>query len=252
VSPSPCLTTTARRAARAVLVALGVTVVVLAGSTGAGAAPAQVPSSSSTPATPTTTQNLLSSSTTAPSTTSAAQAATSTTAGSNGSASDAADDNRRVWYVVAALVAVALALTGLTIWYWFRTRPTAAGRGADSSTGRHGRGSAPLDHDLPPEDTVAAPVRSSTTREKTPARGTSAVTSVPADLRAAALTDRARARRERRPLTADDAPDHDASDQDWAPRGTGEHERVDVDRPVTRRPDRSARAAALDRARDSP
>ena len=78
VSPSPCLTSTARRATRAVLVALGLTVVVLAGSTGAGAAPAQVPTSS-TPGTPTTTQNLLSSSTTAPSTTSAAQEATSTT-----------------------------------------------------------------------------------------------------------------------------------------------------------------------------
>jgi len=73
---------------------------------------------------------------------------------------------------------------------------------------------------------------------------------VPAGLRAAALTGPKRARTERRPLTADDAPDHDASDQDWAPRGTGEHDRVDVDRPVTRRPGRSARSAALERARE--
>jgi len=236
---------------RAGVLALGLTVALLGGSTAVGAFPAQVPTSSSTPGTPTTTQNLLSSSTTAPSTTSAAQGATTTTTGSTDAASDdAADDNRRVWFVVAALVAVAAALAGLTVWYWFRTRPTAPGRRARTDPGRHGRGGAPLDHDLPAEDAPAAPVASGADGATTPARGSAVVTSVPADLRAAALTGRTRARTDRRPLTPDDAPDHDASDQDWAPRGTGEHDRVDVDRSAGRRPGRSARAAALERARE--
>ena len=176
MSPSPCLTSTARRAACAVLVALGLTVVVLAGSTGAGAAPAQVPhlldagTRHDDPEPPQLEHH-------GPEHHERGQGATSTTSGSNSSSSDdAADDNRRVWYVVAALVAVALALTGLTIWYWFRTRPTAAGRrAAGTSTGRHGRAGAPLDHDLPPEDTTAAPVDAGTDREQTPARGTAAV-----------------------------------------------------------------------------
>lgn len=254
MSPSPPTTSSGRRALAALAVALGLFGIVFAGSVAVDAAPSQVPTSVATQGTPTTTQDLLAPTTSiiGPTTTAAGGAGATSTTSDNGAAKDkAADDNRRVWYVVAGLVAIAVALTGLTIWYWFRTRPSSRVAEGGGSPGRHGRGSAPVDHEPPaavvaPRDVTGAvdgaPV--------TPVRGIQQVT-VPANVRAAALGAGATQHAEHRPLTAADAPDHDASDQDWAPRGTGEHDRVEGDRPAIPRPDRSARAAALERARDT-
>lgn len=117
-----------------------------------------------------------------------------------------ADENRRIWLVVAGLVVVALALSLLTFRYWRRTRPV------------------PLGVDVEPEPEA----------EPEPATGL------------AALEARSRrgetGRRSRRAVAG---ADHAAVGDDWEPRGTGEHERVEVSAAQRLpRPTRDQRAAA--------
>ena len=86
----------------------------------AEAAPVQV--DPPTTATVTTTEDLLVGETTE--STPAPAPTTTTVAGRVQNAAD--DDARTVWYIVAGLIAVALALVVLTALYWRRTRPRSA------------------------------------------------------------------------------------------------------------------------------
>lgn len=106
-------------------------------------------------------------------------------------------EDRKIAAVVGGLVAVALALTVLTVRYWRQTRPV---------------------HQA--EATLAEPPE-----------------------------ERAESSRSSRRAIA--GADHAAADQDWEPRGTGEHERIDVP-PTSRiaRPGPAGRRAALQQQRD--
>lgn len=126
--------------------------------------------------------------------------ATTTTEAEQGSSNSrrVADENRKIWVVVAGLVAVAVCLTALTIRYWHQTRPSRVAAAAE-----------------PP------PVARRARKEPAPV---------------------APGRRSRRAVAG---ADHAAADDEWEPRGTGEHDRVVVPTAERRpRPDRDQRAAA--------
>jgi hypothetical protein len=125
-----------------------------------------------------------------------------------------ASENRRMIAVIGGLIVVALALTVLTIRYIRVTKPEAR---APAPIGRHGRTVTPAPDQAPPADPTVPP-------SAAPAVPPSAVTEAsPAD--------------------------HGGADVDWEPRGTGEHDRVEVGAtPATPRPRRSDRAAALGRS----
>lgn len=146
-------------------------------------------------------------SSTMPAGTVAAVPTTSTPTGPD--AGKVAAEDRQIWLVVAGLVAVAVALLLLTIRYWRQTRPVP-----------------PL---VEAETSVAAAVPGSVAE--------AGVTSV------AGTASLGPGRPSRRAVAG---ADHAAADDEWEPRATGEHERIDV--PVTRRPTRPTvdqRTAAL-------
>ena len=134
---------------------------------------------------------------------STAATATSTTQPTNGAGSRrAADENRRIWVVVAGLIAVAVGLSLLTIRYWRQTKPV------------------PL-----------APV---------PASGADAASRERRNRRAEG------GRHSRRAVAG---ADHVSVDDGWEPRGTGEHDRVEIPTTDRRpRPTPEQRAAAYQTA----
>jgi hypothetical protein len=120
-----------------------------------------------------------------------------------------ASENRRMIAVIAGLVVVALALTVLTIRYIRVTKPEAR---APAPVGRHGRGAAAPGAE-PAVAAVGAPAAPTT------------------------------------PVSEPSPADHGGADVDWEPRGTGEHDRVEVGAATgAPRPRRADRAAALARA----
>lgn len=122
-----------------------------------------------------------------------------------------ADENRKIWLVVVGLVVVAVALSLLTFRYWRQTRPRAPVDPADA------------------DDEVLV-----TSDDAEPSAAGDAADEVPTS---------AAGRRSRRAVAG---ADHAAVDEGWEPRGTGEHDRVEV-APADRlpRPSRDQRAAAL-------
>ncbi len=220
--PRPLPVTPAHRPARAgrtavlVLLVLVVLGLAAAGPTPASAAPAvpSAPAVTAVPAVPVAPAQDPETTTTAPATTATTAPATEPDATEPAAADEepesgvgsrrVADENRKIWFVVAALIAVAVALSLLTLRYWHQTRPEAA--------------SAPADLD---DDLVVA--------TEAPPRGSDAP-----------------GRRSRRAVAG---ADHAEADEAWEPRGTGEHDRVEVPA-ATRspRPSREQRAAAYQAA----
>jgi len=139
-----------------------------------------------------------------------------------------ADENRKIWVVVAGLVAVAVALAWLTIRYWRHTRPV---RQPVHSTD----GAATTETLAPTLELSPAPGRElEPTPTSTNGRG---------DDQPAGNGDGS-GRHSRRAVAG---ADHVTVDEAWEPRGTGEYERIVVpaaDR--SPRPNRSQRAAAYE------
>ena len=137
---------------------------------------------------------------------------TSTTPTASDGSSAVDDENRKVWMVVAGLVAVAIALIALTVWYWFRTRPVP----------------------------VAEPTRA---RERAPAQKRAG--SPPAVPVAPIGDDYDDLWVESEPSRmAVAGADHSTADADWEPRGTGEHDRVEPPPNRSARPSRGLREQA--------
>lgn len=122
-----------------------------------------------------------------------------------------ADENRKIWLVVGGLVVVALGLSVLTVRYWRHTKPSAP-----------------------------AP-------DPAPDKATEPVAEGRKDRRARRREEATAGRHSRRSVAG---ADHAAADDEWEPRGTGEHEQieVDVDRPLRPRPNSEQRAAAYEAA----
>lgn len=126
-------------------------------------------------------------------------------------------ENRRILLIVLGLVAVAIAITLLTIRYWRQTKPVPAvlDDGPRDLEGDHvpaGGTAAPADDDDDLFEPVAEP-----------------------------------SRRSRRAVAG---ADHPGADDLWIPRGTGEHDRVEIGvAPVISRPTSDQRAAALQASR---
>lgn len=119
------------------------------------------------------------------------EAPTSTTEPAAGGGSRrVADENRKIWVVVAGLIGVAVALSLLTFRYWRQTRPVPHAAPAAGAAGADGAAGAVAD------DTPGR-------RGRPPQAG----------------------RHSRRAVAG---ADHPAADDTWEPRGTGEHERVEV------------------------
>ncbi|HRW38481.1 MAG TPA: hypothetical protein P5254_12330 [Aquihabitans sp.] len=119
-------------------------------------------------------------------------------------------ESRKVLATIGALVAVALALTLLTIRYWRTTKPVAPATHGEPKAWRDGAPVMGTEAALAAVPAGAAPPR--------PGRVASA--------------------------------DHARADEDYEPHGTGEHARVEVGASAARRPGREARAAALGRRTD--
>lgn len=121
-------------------------------------------------------------------------------------AKSVAEENRRIWLVVAGLVAVAIALSLITIRYWRQTKPFAPGTVREE-----------------PAPTVAPPMTTQPAAEvKSPGR------------------------RSRRAVAG---ADHASADEEWEPRGTSEHHRVEVAAAGGRvRPSPEQRRAAFQRS----
>jgi len=241
----------ASRTARLVLVGLGLLAVVLLSSgTAADARPAQDPGTSTTLGSSTSPVSVT---TAAP--TSADGVTTPAPAAAAGPGSKrVADENRKIWIVVGALVAVALALTLLTIRYWRQTRPWPVPLG--NPTGdtppppavRGGR----LEHD---EDVAPSPAPAAEAWAPT-AEGAAEVDAAEVDAgpptealpvvvagAAAGAIDEDVARTSRRAVAG---ADHAGADDGWEPHSTGQHERVVIP-PTERRarPTAAQRAAAF-------
>lgn len=150
---------------------------------------------------------------------------TVTTQAKRSASTRVADDNRRVWLVVAGLVAVAILLALLTIWYWARTRPSrvAAAVGVPSSS---------------PGAGPRRPVHPALARDRPAGRPPAGV---PAGGGVATVSKR----------TTAGGLDHVRADADYAPRGRRRSARAEPPgprRPV--RPPAAQREAALRRARE--
>ena len=130
-------------------------------------------------------------------------------------------ENRRILLIVLGLVAVAIAITLLTIRYWRQTRPVPV---ADESVSA---GRADSDRRSDPVPEARAPDGGAYSELFEPV-------AVPA-------------RRSRRAVAG---ADHAGADDLWVPRGTGEHDRVEVsEAPVISKPTTDQRAAALNAGR---
>ena len=135
-----------------------------------------------------------------------------------------AAENRRILLIVLGLVAVAIAITLLTIRYWRQTKPV----------------SAVLD-DGPQDPDV----------DSDRGGGTAAIAEAPDD-EDDAYDDLFEpvAEPPRRSRRAVAGADHPGADDLWIPRGTGEHDRVEIGvAPVISRPTSDQRAAALQASR---
>ena len=147
-----------------------------------------------------------------------APAATEPEAESDGSV-DA--ENRRILLIVLGLVAVAIAITLLTLRYWRQTKPVP----------------------VAVEDVFAGDVDGDGHSDPAPAAPT------PDDGAYSELFEPVvvPARHSRRAVAG---ADHAGADDLWVPRGTGEHDRVEVsEAPVISKPTASQRAAALNAGR---
>jgi pyruvate/2-oxoglutarate dehydrogenase complex dihydrolipoamide acyltransferase (E2) component len=183
------------------------------GSLALGAGPAAArPAQDATTTIPGTATTVAGSVTTLPAaTTTSSVPATSTTTSSR-----VADENRKIWLVVGGLILVALALAALTVRYWRQTKPS-----------------------LLPLDAEPAPRRA--TRADRKAAAAVATTAAAAEARA----DDTVAIPVAEPAAVP-AADHRTSDEEWEPRGTGEHDRIEI--PAARKPvkpTREERAAVL-------
>lgn len=129
-----------------------------------------------------------------------------------------ADENRKIWLVVGGLVLVALALSLLTFRYWRHTRPVPLS------------GSRPSDDD----DVLADELDDEELHDEDGFDDDEEIVPVPP-------------RRSRRAVAG---ADHATVGDEWEPRGTGEHDRVDVSSAErVPRPTRDQRAAAYGRRR---
>ena len=272
----------AGRARQAMLLVVGllalVVLVVMGAGSPASARTSQDPGTSTTAGfggDPSTTG--VSVTTAAPATTTAS-ATTEAPASSGGPGSKrVADENRKIWLVVGALVAVAIALTLLTVRYWRHTRPMPTPVGAPtgdtppapairggrldhegSETGPVTGGAA--DEPVPASEPVPAdePARTDEPAPAAQAAGDEAPevwapngdaigvdTGPPTEaLPVVVAAEEDVARTSRRSVAG---ADHSGADDGWEPRGTGEHERV-VIAPAERRarPTAEQRAAAFD------
>lgn len=188
----------------------------------------------------------------------AVEPVTSTTAPEAGAGSRrVADENRKIWVVVAGLVVVAVVLSLLTIRYWRQTRPV-----------RPATPEPDPDPDPEPEPepeptrvpkrvpaTEAAPTPGpvpplAPATEATPEPETEpGLAPTPAPGRLARGSERDGDGPGRHSRRAVAGADHATADDEWEPRGTGEHDRVVV--PTAERvprPDRSQRVAAYEAA----
>lgn len=201
-----------------------------------------------------------------------------TSSGADGTGSSASED-RKVWAVVGGLVAVALALSLLTIRYWRQTRPmpVRSGRGPGRYARGHGDDGLDLDDgallfgDLarggtaissepepstPQPSTTASPSNRPAQLEVGPAEevGAEPVAAEPSDVRSGVVESSVVESSLVEPAaeTADpaDPADHARADADWEPHATGELPRIDrVPSGPAARPTREARAAILRAAR---
>ncbi len=197
-----------------------------------GAAPTQDPSFGTTVPGDTTGTDLTATTEPVTPSTAAGDAGTTTTPedddATTTSSSRVADENRRLWLVVGGLVVIALALTVLTIRYWRQTRPVRASEHLPEP-----------EPDAPATGQLPVVVATETDDDA----DDDVLTDEPAPSR------RRGGRRSRRAVAG---ADHTDVDETWEPRGTGEHDRVEVgtsSRAV--RPSRDQRAAAYDRHRSS-
>lgn len=273
-----------------VMLALVVVGTLLAAPTSAVARPAQDPDTSTTAGFPVETTTTVVVTTTAPAPTTASTTTASEPSTSSPSRTRVADENRKIWLVVAGLVAVAIALTLLTIRYWRHTRPVPQAIGAPALGdvppapalfgGRTGESTASPDAVEDPEPASDAGTPTAVTAAATltgaaaavdrsdagddadldPGPATEAipvvvigdVTAAPV---AASITDDpldAEVGEGRTSRRAVAGADHAGADDTWEPRGTGEHERVVIPAAVRRaRPTPAQRAAAFDAAKRS-
>jgi hypothetical protein len=137
-------------------------------------------------------------------------------------------DDRKILVVVGGLLFIAVALTLLTVRYWRLTRPVRALAPQDDE---------PVDRRIeptpgPPVPTVQpepAPAEPERAPEPEPTAVHEPVTTEPV-----APTEQV-------------SEDHRSADEEWEPRGTGEHERIEVPKRATARPSRAGRRSVLDR-----
>lgn len=155
-----------------------------------------------------------------------------------------ASEDRKIWAVVGGLVVVALALTALTVRYWRITRPDRPAEPVEGGRSRRRRSRSGRDRREPARagdgPTVAALLDELddddifVSTPTTPSTVTAEVARVPS--------------------TTGDAtpgsPDHEAADDDWRSRATGEHPIVQraPARTITR-PSREQRSRALGQPR---
>lgn len=141
-------------------------------------------------------------------------------------------EDHKIMIVVGGLVCVAIALTLLTYRYWRHTRPQPLVAPPAKHLAGAGAVPPPVADDLFVADATVAGA----------AAASAGVAAIPP------VGDRPPEHVDGRSRRAVAGADHRAADEDWTPRGTGEHERVDVTAtPRGSRPGRQARRAALDR-----
>lgn len=142
-------------------------------------------------------------------------------AGGVDNANEVRQENRRIWLVVGGLVAVAVALALVTVRYWRHTKPVAV--------------PAPSSRDRASARPVASGPEASRSGEPRRSRA------------GPVIAEPSAGRRSRRSVAG---ADHAGADEGWEPRGTGEHERVEVSASVARsRPSRAQRRSAYQAGR---
>lgn len=153
------------------------------------------------------------------------------------------DENRRIWLVVAGLVAVAIALALVTIRYWRNTKPATVPTGKDRA-----KGDARVSAEDAASDRRAAPGRRTVPGRRSIPVADDEVAGRPRRPRSTpVVADPPVGRRSRRSVAG---ADHAGADDGWEPRGTGEHDRIEVSAAVERsRPSRNQRRSAYEAGR---
>ncbi len=221
---------TARRALTGAGLTLAVALGVVFAPAAAGARPAQDSVETTVPGTDTTdlgvTDTTASTTTEVSETTVAGESAPTVQVDPGGPGSDeVAAENRRIWAVVAALVAVALALTLLTVRYWRHTKPgpraqSAAGDQPDLTS----------DGAVVAAGAAAAPAGAATAGTSADVESPAAVdveemSFAPPTLEVPVVVGAAAAGADAEQAAAAAKADHDP-DEAWQPRATGEQERL--------------------------